>query len=275
MNEPKDILPISATKVQQIDFGGSNSAPGSPSPSTTGHTDSPMRLLMGLQKMQEGMTLIAGGMESEGIQVSTTPIPAERKRDVLNRHRLGSEERIPPFADNVNPLNPDLNRERPPSTDTSGDNTGTRPRFTVDDDNENNRNAVPRTPLTTNRKTSSSGQSPHSTRTQRGPDDQPRQQHPKLDKSFLHKLELLEESLEQLAASYERDSDAITELTEKLGDIKTNLVSFYRLLKFLEPNFRAVTRSARELVDGKPAFAGLIHLNHSSKYGDKPDVWRK
>ncbi|KAF7866912.1 hypothetical protein EAF04_005753 [Stromatinia cepivora] len=230
----------------------------------------------GLQKMQEGINLIAGGMESEGIQVSTSHIPAERKKDALNQHRLGSEKRSSPFAISLYPLNSDLNLERPPSTD----NTETRPRFPADDGNENDRNAVPGKSLTANRKTSSSGQLPdstdrnRSTRTQRGPDDKPHQQYPNLEKPFLHQLKLLEKSLEQLAASKERNSDAITELTEKLGNIDTNLGSFDGLRKCLELNFRTLTRSAHELVDGKPAFAGLIHLNHSSKYDEKPDVWQ-
>ncbi|CAD6450330.1 e610a0fa-f21b-461a-a0f9-ed4409500678 [Sclerotinia trifoliorum] len=223
MSEPKDIPPFISTKnIQQIVFGGSDAAPGSPIPSITGHTGSPMGLLMGSQKIREGFDLIAEGMASEGIQIPTTPRPTERKSDALNQHRLDSGKQIPPFAANANSLNPDPNLERP----------------------------------------------------RRGPDDQPHQQQSKQNESLLHQAKLLVERFEQLAASNERNSDATTKLTEKLGGLETNLVSFDGLLKFLQPNFRTFNRLARELVDGKPTFAGLVHLNHSSKYDNNPSVWQ-
>ncbi|APA12489.1 hypothetical protein sscle_09g072590 [Sclerotinia sclerotiorum 1980 UF-70] len=222
MSEPRDIPPfISTTNVQQIVYDGPDSAPGSSIPSITGPTSSPMELLMGFQKIQEGIDLIAEGMKSEDIQVSTTPSPIEQKINFLNQHTVGSEKKIPPFAGNVNPSNPDPNLERP----------------------------------------------------QRGPNDQPYQQQQNLHKSLLHQVKLLVERFEQLATSNERNSNAITKLTEKLGDLKTNSVSFDGLLEFLEQNFRTLILSAHELVDEKPAFADLIQLNQSSKY-NKPGVWQ-
>lgn len=92
---------------------------------------------------------------------------------------------------------------------------------------------------------------------------------------FTKELNTVDKKLANAAIKLLESTDKLRESDEKISSVIEDVLSSMKRPRVPDKYDIALNRAALEAVDGKPAFVGLIHLEHSSKSDEDPHVWRK
>ncbi|KAB8288826.1 hypothetical protein EYC80_010728 [Monilinia laxa] len=91
---------------------------------------------------------------------------------------------------------------------------------------------------------------------------------------FTGELKTVNNNLSNNVIKLLESTDKLRESDEKISSVIQNIVTSMKEPRVRDKYDIALNRAALEAVDGKPAFVGLIHLEHSSKSDENPNVWQ-
>ncbi|RAL64502.1 hypothetical protein DID88_001977 [Monilinia fructigena] len=91
---------------------------------------------------------------------------------------------------------------------------------------------------------------------------------------FTGELKTVDNRLTNVVEKLLESTDRFRESDEKISSVVQTIVTSMKEPRVRDKYDIALNRAALEAVDGKPAFVGLIHLEHSSKSDENPNVWQ-